>query len=215
MPKEEKIVIASAHSTSQEAILGMKFPVRVMPITTVDPKARLFITGGGDKGKVIVWDVEGNRVPFKRPGLKKIVQQFRTAFKKLPTTSVTIEFYLTENEDGDYKAVCIDINNTKAHATGQYEGTYEERLPVLEAFLSQCGFGKRNRIYGPCIKTFFDWDELWDDMFGADGLCTGFPYVSIRHSDSQYKVGLDENWCVISGEDLYACQQPLIEILQS
>ena len=215
MSKEEEILIAATPSDSVDDIVAMKFPVRVMPITTIDPMDRLFITGGGGKPEVVVWDVKGRRVPSKRPGLKNIISQFRTAFKKLATTSVTVEFYLSNIDNDGYKAICIDVHNTKAHSTAMYEGTYEQRLPVLEAFLSQCGFSNRNSIYGPCMKTFFNWEELWDDMFGGDGLCTQFPFVSIRSSDSPYKVGLDINWCIVSGSVLNSCQQAIVEVVDA
>lgn len=193
-----------------EALKDLQFPVIVMPITNRDKEARVFVSGGAGSQSVTFWDVNGKKLK----GHNKIKSQLRTAFKKLTKTPVTIEGFITKDDKGEEIITCFDLHNSNAHASGLYQGTYEERIAILSEFLGQCSVNSKNRIFGSCIKNFFDWDELWSDVFDPDnGLAVRFPFLSIRGQHSQYVVGEDKQWMIVSNEWLYSQQKQLLEII--
>jgi len=193
-------------------LANLQFPLRVMPVVDNTQGARVFISGGKGEATVNLWDVNGGKVRGKH--LKGLRGQFATAFKQLTVSQATIEAYITYDvQDNVWKAVCIDLHDSSTHAKSSYIATYEERLRALAAFLSKCSVNKKNQIYGPHIIQYYDWNELWPDLFGDENaMMSHFPYVSLRSQGSIYKVGEDDQWMVVDGEWLFSQKQMLIDL---
>lgn len=189
---------------SEQSLTGLKFPVIVMPVYSPLDYKRIHITGGGtdEKSKVTAWDMDGQ--PYKRLG-SKLREQLKRVFDNIDI-HLTLDAFISRDEEGEVTLVVHDAMPTDWHLQDLYTCTLQDRLSSLDDFLLRCSANKRNRIFGAKRQVFYNWDELFVALFevfeGHQGLCTLFPYASIRSFNSTYVVGEDPQWVIASGDEI-------------
>lgn len=211
-----EFVFATLPTRSSAKILtGLKFPVIVMPVKSPLEYKRIHITGGGAKSdekiKLSAWDMDGQ--PYKRLG-SKLRDQLNRVFDNIDI-HLTLDAFISHDEDGQVTLVVHDAMPTLWHLDGTYTCTLQDRLTSLDDFLGRCSANKRNRIFGAKRQVFYNWDELFVALFevfeGHQGLCTLFPFASIRSFNSVYTVNEDPQWVVASGDEVMEHREAITE----